>query len=62
MKVMGVNLSPEFGPARKVNPVSRRLADVTAARERLGFSASISLEEGLRSLVDWWRAQQILHP
>jgi UDP-glucose 4-epimerase len=62
MKVMEVNLPPEFGPARKVNPVSRRLADVTAARDRLGFSARISLEEGLRSLVGWWRAQRIPHP
>ncbi len=29
------DLEPEFGPARKVNPVSRRLADITAAERDL---------------------------
>ena len=51
------DLEPEFGPARKVNPVSRRLADVSAAARDLGWTAEISLEEGLRDLVAWWRGQ-----
>lgn len=55
---MGSDLRPEFGPERKVNAVSRRLADVRAARERLGFEASVSLDEGLRRLVAWWRAER----
>ncbi|MEU5878046.1 NAD-dependent epimerase/dehydratase family protein [Spirillospora sp. NPDC047279] len=49
-------LGVEFGPARAVNGVTRRLADVSAARESLGWKAQIDLEEGLRRLVDWWRA------
>jgi UDP-glucose 4-epimerase len=49
------DLEPEFGPARKVNPVSRRLADVSAAARDLGWSAEIPLEAGLRDLVAWWR-------
>lgn len=57
-RVMGRDLAPEHGPERAVNPVRRRLADVSAARELLGFSAAIGLEEGLRDLVAWWRAQQ----
>ena len=32
----------------------RRLADVTKAQRRFGFKAQVSLEEGLRKLVDWW--------
>jgi UDP-glucose 4-epimerase len=52
--VMGVNLPPEYGPARKVNAVSRRLADVGKAERLLGFQATVSLEEGLRKLVAWW--------
>jgi UDP-glucose 4-epimerase len=52
--VMGVNLPPEYGPARKATPVWRRLADVNKAKCRLGFKAQVSLEEGLRSLVQWW--------
>src|SRR5882672_11491925 len=31
LKVMGSKLEPEYGPERKVNPVSRRLADTTHA-------------------------------
>jgi len=53
-RVMGVNLPPEYGPARKATPVWRRLADVEKAKRRLGFKAQVSLEEGLRSLVQWW--------
>ncbi|MHA3774174.1 SDR family NAD(P)-dependent oxidoreductase [Verrucomicrobiota bacterium sgz303538] len=53
-KVMGVNLPPEYGPARKATPVSRRLADAEKAQRRLGFRAEVSLEEGLRRLVQWW--------
>jgi UDP-glucose 4-epimerase len=55
LRVMGSNLAPEYGPERKVNPVSRRLADTAKAQEQLGFTASVGLEEGLRRLVLWWR-------
>jgi UDP-glucose 4-epimerase len=55
LRVMGSDLPVEHGPERAVNGVVRRLADTTAAREDLGFEATIGLEEGLRLLVDWWR-------
>jgi|SRR6185312_8892985 len=54
-RVMGVSLPAEYGPARKVNPVSRRLADTRKAEQMLGFEAQVSLEEGLERLVEWWR-------
>jgi UDP-glucose 4-epimerase len=57
-KVMKSDLEPEFGPARAVNGVTRRLADTTAAREKLGFTAELSLEQGLEGLVDWWRSSK----
>jgi UDP-glucose 4-epimerase len=57
-RVMGVHLSPEYGPARKATPVWRRLADVEKAKTRLGFQAQVSLEEGLRSLVQWWSSSR----
>jgi UDP-glucose 4-epimerase len=53
-QVMGSDLQPEYGPERSVNPVPRRLADTSRARDLLGFEAKISLDEGLRDLVDWW--------
>jgi UDP-glucose 4-epimerase len=58
LRVMGSDAEPEFGPARSVNGVTRRLADVSAAAGRLGWKAEVGLEEGLTQLVAWWRAQQ----
>lgn len=55
LKVMGSDLKPEYGPARKVNAVPRRLADTSKARKLIGFEAKISLDEGLRRLVEWWQ-------
>ena len=52
------SLSPEFQPPRQVNAVERRLAEVTRARELLGFSAEIPLQRGLSDLVAWWRAER----
>jgi UDP-glucose 4-epimerase len=58
IEVMGANVEVEHGPERSVNKVPRRLADTSTARERLGFEAEVNLEEGLRLLVDWWRAER----
>jgi UDP-glucose 4-epimerase len=52
------HLSPEFRPLRKVNRVPRRLGDIRRAREDLGFVSQMSLEKGLRHLVEW-RAEQL---
>ena len=54
LKVMGSSLRPEYGPERGVNPVPRRLADTSKAQALLGFKSSVSLEDGLARLVDWW--------
>lgn len=55
LRVMGSDLDVEFGPARAVNGVVRRLADTRAAERDLGFRARVPLEDGLRDLVEWWR-------
>lgn len=51
----GEHLTPEFHPPRKVNPVPRRLAEVSAAQRDLGFEAKVTLDEGLRKLEQWYR-------
>ena len=58
LRVMGSNLSVEYGPERSVNAVRRRLAAVGSARRELGFEAGVGLEEGLGKLVQWWHEQK----
>ena len=58
-RVMGVSIPPEYGPERKVNAVPRRLASTEKAERMLGFRAEVALDEGLRRLVTWWRAQRV---
>jgi UDP-glucose 4-epimerase len=62
LAAMDADLVPEHGEARKVNAVTRRLADISAARERLGWRPEIGMDEGLRALVEWWRAEQAAEP
>jgi len=57
LDAMGSDLSVEHGPARAVNGVTRRLADISTAAERLGWKPEISLVDGMRELVGWWRAE-----
>jgi UDP-glucose 4-epimerase len=56
--VMGSTLSVEYQPARRVNPVPRRLASTWRAEQELGFQAVVSFEQGLRRLVAWWQQQR----
>ena len=58
LRAMDSDLDVEFGPARAVNGVTRRLSDTSAARADLGFVAEIGLEDGLRELVRWWQAER----
>lgn len=60
LQVMGSDLCPEHRPERKVNPVQRRLADTDKAYRMLGFKAEVPLAEGLKELVMWWQAQQLV--
>ncbi len=57
LDVMGSPMKPEYGPERKVNPVSRRLADISKAREMLGYEPQVHLRDGLVQLVGWWQRE-----
>jgi UDP-glucose 4-epimerase len=56
LRVMGSTAAVEYAPGRGATDVRRRLADTRLARERLGFSAEVGLDDGLARLVAWWRA------
>ena len=51
-------INPVFAPERSVNPVPRRLASTSKAERLLGLRTTVSLEDGLRQLVDWWRVER----
>jgi UDP-glucose 4-epimerase len=57
-RIMGCALEVEHAPERKVNPVPRRLADTSRAKAMLDFEAQISIEQGLKTLVEWWKREQ----
>ncbi|MNW06966.1 hypothetical protein D3C71_2034660 [compost metagenome] len=57
---MNASMEPQHQAARKVNAVPRRLADTSKAERLLNFKAEITLEDGLRGLVDWWRKERAL--
>jgi UDP-glucose 4-epimerase len=59
LRAMGSSLAPEYAPARKVNPVPRRLADTSKAREQLGFEAMVTIDEGMKGLVEWWKEARL---
>jgi UDP-glucose 4-epimerase len=42
--------------AERTGDVKHSLADITAAREALGYQPTVNFEEGLRRTVDWYRA------
>ena len=54
LKVNMSDLKPEYREENTINPVSRRLADVSKAQNLLYFTPSISLEDGLKELSDWY--------
>jgi UDP-glucose 4-epimerase len=59
LRAMGSSLRPEHAAERKVNPVPRRLADTRKAKALLGFKTTTTLEEGMQSLVKWWKQECI---
>lgn len=60
LTIMGSDLEIEFGPERSVNPVPRRLADISKAERLLGFRSQMSLGQGLEKLVEWWHENRNL--
>jgi UDP-glucose 4-epimerase len=54
-RVLGTKIEPVFEPAR-AGDVRDSLADISAAREVLGYEPSIDFDEGLRRSIDYYRS------
>jgi nucleoside-diphosphate-sugar epimerase len=51
------DVSPRYEPSRR-GDVRHSLADLTLARELLGYEPSVGLEDGLRQTFDWWKTNK----
>ena len=54
-RVLGTKIEPIFEPAR-AGDVRDSLADITAAREVLGYEPTIDFDEGLRRSIEYYRS------
>lgn len=52
--ILGKKVEAKFEPARQ-GDIKHSLADITQAKQVLGYTGAISFEEGLRKTVDWYR-------
>lgn len=57
-ELLGVNIQPTYAAPRQ-GDIRHSTADVVKIREVLGFKPEISLIEGLRQTVEWYREAQI---
>jgi nucleoside-diphosphate-sugar epimerase len=53
-KTLSRKISPKFGPKRE-GDVRKVYSDITKAKRILGFKPGFTLEEGLKSTVDWFK-------
>jgi len=52
--VLGRNIEARHEPGR-AGDIKHSVADISAARRRLGYTASVSFAEGLRRTIEWYR-------
>jgi len=55
--VLGVDMEPEVTGRYRVGDIRHCFADITRAREKLGYEPTVTLEEGMKELVQWLREQ-----
>lgn len=54
LKVNNCKLEPVFKAANAINPVKKRIADLSKIKKDLGYQPSINLEQGLKALSNWY--------
>ncbi len=53
-EILGKDIKPIYAPARP-GDVKHSLADITLAKELIGFKPIVGFKEGLRMAIDWYR-------
>lgn len=51
---LGKSIEPKFGPER-AGDIKHSNADITKAKEMLGYSPDWSFEEGIKEAIDWYK-------
>ena len=54
-KALGINVEPKFGPDR-AGDIKHSNADISKAREKLGYDPDWSFEKGIKEAIDWYKA------
>jgi dTDP-L-rhamnose 4-epimerase len=57
-RVLGKEIEPELAGQFRAGDIRHCFADVTLAREALGFEAEVQLEDGMAELAQWLDGQQ----
>lgn len=55
-RIIGTSIEPEYRPARQAEPRDSQ-ADISLARQLLGYEPLVSFDDGLKQTVDWYREQ-----
>jgi UDP-N-acetylglucosamine/UDP-N-acetylgalactosamine 4-epimerase len=55
-EIGGSDLAPKYGPERK-GDVKHSLADISKAKEFLGYNPNFSIREGMKETFEWYRKQ-----
>ncbi len=53
-KILGKEIEPKFGPDR-AGDIKHSNADISKAKELLGYDPQYSFAEGLQLAIDWYR-------
>jgi nucleoside-diphosphate-sugar epimerase len=56
-RVLGKEIEPELPGSFRAGDIRHCFADVTLARDALGFEAEVPLEEGMSALAEWLEGQ-----
>ena len=54
IEVLGVSIEPKFGPDR-AGDIKHSNADISKAKEKLGYAPDWSFEQGIKAAIEWYR-------